>query len=227
MTSRNIQIEDSWKTILGDEFEKDYFRELKSFLISEIEAKQVVYPKPQLIFNAFNQCSFDKTKVILLGQDPYHGPGQAHGLSFSVNKGINIPPSLQNIYKEIHTDIGCDIPMHGNLETWAEQGVLLLNSTLTVRHKSPTSHSGKGWENFTDEVIRKCSEEKENLVFLLWGRFAQSKKVLIDQKKHLILEAAHPSPFSAHSGFFGCKHFSATNQFLESKKITPINWCIQ
>ncbi len=217
-------IEDGWKTALSAEFQADYFKTLKAFLTAEIKAKKVIYPHPKNIFKAFNQCAFDNTKVVLLGQDPYHGPGQANGLSFSVNKGVRIPPSLQNIYKEIHDDLGYPIPTHGNLEYWANQGVLCLNATLTVAHKKPTSHSGQGWEIFTDNVIKILSDKKENVVFLLWGSFARSKKTLIDPQKHHILEAPHPSPFSAHSGFFGCKHFSQTNQLLTQNNLTPIDW---
>ncbi len=218
------QIHESWLEVLSDEFEKPYFADLKQFLVTEIKAGKTIYPPSPQIFAAFDQCHFADLKVVILGQDPYHGPGQAHGLSFSVNPGVQIPPSLKNIYKELHTDVDFVIPEHGHLRTWADQGVLLLNATLTVEHKSPSSHQGKGWEKFTDEVIRTISTNKKNVVFLLWGNFARSKKALIDSEKHLILEASHPSPFSAHNGFFGCRHFSRTNQYLTKQELPQINW---
>jgi len=218
------QIHESWLSILSNEFQKPYFAELKQFLVAEIKAGKTIYPPAPHIFAAFYRCPFDQVKVVILGQDPYHGPGQAHGLSFSVNKGVRTPPSLQNIYKELKNDLDLSIPDHGDLHAWAEQGVLLLNATLTVQHKSPASHQGQGWEKFTDQVIQAISTQKEQVVFLLWGRFAQSKAPLIDAKKNLILQAAHPSPFSAHNGFFGCAHFSQANQYLKAHKITPIDW---
>ena len=227
MSTANInpQIEESWKAVLTDQFKADYFAQLKAFLIEE-KQKHEVYPPGQFIFNAFNLTPFDKVKVVILGQDPYHGPGQAHGLCFSVQAGVKPPPSLVNIFKEINEDLGLPIPNHGNLEKWGRQGVLLLNATLTVRARQAGSHQKKGWETFTDEIIRKLSQEKTGLVFLLWGRFAQAKAELIDQQKHHILKAPHPSPFSAHYGFFGCKHFSKTNEILVSQDMEGIDWNI-
>ena len=219
------QIEESWKIILKDEFQKEYFAELKTFLTAEKKIYSI-YPKGGDTFSAFNLCSFDSTKVVVIGQDPYHGSGQAHGLSFSVPKGIKPPPSLKNIFKELHTDLNFEIPNHGDLTSWAQQGVLLLNATLTVRAKQAASHQKKGWEQFTSRVIKEISDKKEGVVFLLWGRFAQDKEVLIDSTKHHILTAPHPSPFSAHSGFFGCKHFSETNYLLSQQNQDPINWQI-
>ena len=218
-----IKIESSWKQALADEFEEPYFKKLAEFVRGEyLSAK--VFPPPRFIFRAFELCPFDTVKVVLLGQDPYHGDGQAHGFCFSVPEKVNIPPSLANIYKEIVNDIGGTPPTHGNLEHWARQGVLLLNATLTVRAHNAGSHQGKGWEAFTDTVIKKLSDEKEHLVFLLWGNYAKKKNELIDPEKHLVLEAAHPSPFSAHSGFFGCKHFSKTNNYLAQHSKEPIRW---
>ena len=218
-----VKIEESWRRALTDEFRKPYFEKLTKKVRGEYTS-QKIYPPPALIFNAFNLCPFDSVRVVILGQDPYHGAGQAHGLSFSVPDGTAIPPSLQNIYKEIRDDLGLPIPKTGNLEHWAKEGVLLLNATLTVRAGSPASHSDIGWEKFTDAVIKTLSEKKERLVFLLWGRFAQDKASLIDLKKHLVLTAAHPSPFSAYNGFFRCKHFSKTNEYLISIGENPINW---
>jgi len=217
------KIDESWKDILKDEFAKPYFSDLKHFLTKEKE-QFTVYPPGTLIFNAFNKTSFEKVKVVILGQDPYHGPGQAHGLCFSVPRGIPPPPSLQNIFKEIQADLGIPIPSHGNLETWATQGVLLLNATLTVRANQPLSHQNKGWENFTNAVIQKLSADKEGLVFLLWGRHAGAKEEFIDGSRHHVLKAAHPSPFSAANGFFGCRHFSRTNEILKQQSLPPINW---
>ncbi len=219
----SVQIEASWKEALPEEFEKDYFKSLSETVRNAYVSKDV-FPPPKLVFNAFEHCPFKKVKVVILGQDPYHNPTQAHGLSFSVPNGVKPPPSLQNIYKEIATDIGTDIPRSGNLERWAEQGVLLLNATLTVEQNKPGSHQGLGWEVFTDAVIKKISDEKEHVVFLLWGKYAQEKGRSIDAKKHLVLTAAHPSPFSAHNGFFGCKHFSKTNEFLLQHDLEPIVW---
>ncbi len=220
----DIHIEKTWKEALSDEFMKPYFVELTKSIRSEYLNKKVIYPLPQHIFNAFNLCSFEHVRVVIIGQDPYHGHGQAHGLCFSVQDGVSIPPSLKNIYKEIHHDLGLPIPTTGNLTHWAKQGVLLLNATLTVEAGKPCSHQGRGWEEFTDAVIKKLSDEKEHLVFLLWGKYAQEKGVVIDATKHLVLTASHPSPFSAHSGFFGCKHFSKTNEYFLSHKIAPIYW---
>ncbi|MBR5432971.1 MAG: uracil-DNA glycosylase [Bacteroidales bacterium] len=217
------KIEPSWKSVLIDEFNKPYFVALKDFLVEE-KKKYVVYPAGANIFNAFACTPFDQVKVVIIGQDPYHGPGQAHGLSFSVPEGIQKPPSLVNIFKELHDDIGKPIPESGNLEAWAKQGVLLLNATLTVRANQAGSHQKHGWEQFTDSVISTLSKQKTGLVFLLWGRFAQDKATLIDASKHFILKAAHPSPLSAYNGFFGCKHFSKANEILLSQGKTPIAW---
>lgn len=218
------KIEQSWNSLLSDEFQSEYFSTLRGFLQAEKET-QTIYPPGSLIFNAFNQTPVDKVKAVILGQDPYHGPDQAHGLCFSVNDGIRFPPSLKNIFKELATDIGMAEPGSGNLTKWADEGVLLLNATLTVRKSNAGSHQGKGWEQFTDAAIRKLSCERQTLVFLLWGRFAQNKESLINKENgHLILKAPHPSPFSAHTGFLGCKHFSKTNEFLASNGIDPIDW---
>ncbi|MBU3854095.1 MAG: uracil-DNA glycosylase [Candidatus Paraprevotella stercoravium] len=219
----NVQIENSWKEKLTDEFEKPYFKELTDFVRQEYKT-QVCYPPGNLIFNAFNLCPFDQVKVVIIGQDPYHGPGQAHGLCFSVNDGIPFPPSLQNIFKEIQADLGKEVPVSGNLTRWAEQGVLLLNATLTVRAHQAASHQRHGWEEFTDAVIRKLSQERDHLVFILWGAYAQKKGAVIDRERHLVLTSAHPSPLSAYHGFFGNKHFSLTNAYLEQYGKTPINW---
>ena len=219
-----VQIESSWKHLLKDEFTKPYFQQIALHLKTEKSAGKTIYPPGQKIFNAFNQLPFENVKVVLLGQDPYHGEGQAMGLSFSVPKNMNPPPSLKNIYKELHDDIGMKIPTHGDLSSWADQGVLLLNASLTVRANEPNSHAMIGWHEFTNTVIRKLSDEKKGLVFLLWGKFAQEKTFLIDQSKHYVLKAAHPSPFSAHNGFFGCRHFSKTNQLLMKQGFEPIDW---
>ncbi len=219
----NVRIHPSWKKHLELEFAQPYFQELSAFVKEEYK-KGPVYPPPARIFAAFDACSFDEVKVVILGQDPYHGAGQANGLSFSVNEGLRVPPSLQNIYKEIHANLGLPIPKSGNLEHWAMQGALLLNATLTVRAGEAGSHQHKGWEQFTDAVIRLLSKEKDHLVFLLWGRYAQEKGAVIDQEKHLVLRAAHPSPFSADQGFFGCKHFSKTNDYLVWHGKEPIAW---
>lgn len=222
-----IDLEDSWLNILQPEFEKPYFKQLKSFLIEEKE-KYTIYPPGSLIFNALNLTPFNKVKVVIIGQDPYHGPGQAHGLCFSVQTGIKQPPSLVNIYKEISADLGIAMSAeNGNLEDWAKQGVLLLNATLTVRARQAGSHQGKGWEQFTDKIISELAQRREGLVFLLWGRFAQNKASLVDVSRHHVLKAAHPSPFSAYNGFMGCKHFSQTNQYLKSIGEEEIDWQIQ
>ena len=220
----NVQIEESWKKVLKEEFEKDYFKQIVTFLKAEKSAGKVIYPPGPLIFNAFNKTPFSKVKVVLLGQDPYHGKGQAMGLSFSVPDGISKPPSLVNIFKELENDLGISPSPDGNLEKWAKQGVLLLNATLTVRQNEAASHSKIGWLQFTDSVISKISELKEDVVFLLWGRFAQDKQSLIDETKHYVLKAAHPSPFSADKGFFGCRHFSKTNELLVLNNKEPIDW---
>ncbi len=222
----SVKIEPSWKKVLAPEFEKPYFKELTDFVKNEYKDK-TIYPPPGEIFEAFNRTPFDKVNVVILGQDPYHGPGQAHGLCFSVKHGIRTPPSLQNIYKEIHNDVGSPIPGGGNLEHWADQGVLLLNATLTVEARKAGSHQHKGWEEFTDAVVHALAEKKEHLVFLLWGAYAQKKGAFIDREKHLVLEAPHPSPFSADRGFFGCKHFSQTNAYLFAHGQDPIEWVKQ
>ena len=218
-----VKIEESWEKVLQPDFDKPYFKELTDFVRSEYAAT-TIYPPASLIFNAFNLCPFDKVKVVIIGQDPYHGPGQAHGLCFSVNDGIQLPPSLQNIFKEIKSDLDIPIPTSGNLTRWAEQGVLLLNATLTVRAHNAGSHQKKGWETFTDSVIRILAEQKENLVFILWGAYAQKKGAFIDRNKHLVLTSAHPSPLSAYQGFFGNKHFSQANAYLASHGIQPIDF---
>lgn len=219
----NVAIEPSWKKALQPEFEAAYFKQL-SQTVRAAYLSTTVYPPPKLVFNAFTHCHFDEVKVVVIGQDPYHGPGQAHGLCFSVAEGVRTPPSLQNIYKEIRDDIGTDIPESGNLERWADQGVLLLNATLTVEKSKAGSHQGLGWEQFTDAVIKAVSDQRQHVVFLLWGRYAQNKGAQIDRTKHLVLEAAHPSPFAAHNGFFGCKHFSRTNDYLQLHGKEPIEW---
>jgi len=216
-------IEESWQLSLQDEFEADYFQSLKEFLKREVKT-QTIYPPGKQIFSAFNLTPLTAVRVVILGQDPYHGAGQAHGLAFSVAEGVTIPPSLKNIYKELHDDLGIPVPTTGNLEKWAKQGVLLLNATLTVRASQPGSHQGKGWEIFTDQVIRTISDLRAGVVFLLWGRFAQEKSSLIDTSKHFVLKAAHPSPFSAHKGFMGCKHFSKTNEILQRNGMGEIDW---
>lgn len=221
----SIAIEKSWKNVLEDEFSKPYFLELKEFLVRE-KQQYTVYPKGNQIFAAFNHTPFDQLKVVIIGQDPYHGAGQANGLCFSVSPGITKPPSLVNIFKELESDLGIPVAKTGNLEPWADQGVLLLNATLTVRAGVAGSHQKKGWEIFTDTVIHKVSELKENVVFLLWGSFAQGKAELIDAKKHHILKAAHPSPL-ARGAFFSCRHFSKTNDFLQSKGLQPIDWRVE
>ncbi len=219
-----VQIHPSWKQILNDEFQQPYFAAIKQFLLKEKEQGFTIYPPGPLIFNAFNLTPFDQLKAVIIGQDPYHGKGQAHGLCFSVPDGVPPPPSLQNIFKELHADLALPIPKSGNLTGWAQQGVMLLNALLTVRANQPASHHNIGWERFTDAVIRKISKEKTGLVFLLWGKFAQEKQSLIDLSKHHVLKAAHPSPYSANNGFFGCRHFSRTNELLESHGITPVDW---
>ncbi len=219
----DVKIESSWKTALQPEFEKPYFEALTSFVKQEYAQTQI-FPPAKLIFNAFDQCPFDKVKVVILGQDPYHGVGQAHGLCFSVNDGIAFPPSLINIFKEIERDLGIPMPQSGNLERWAKQGVLLLNATLTVRAHLANSHAGKGWETFTDAAIEHLSRERENIVFMLWGSYAQKKGAVIDPSKHLVLKEVHPSPLSAHRGFIGCGHFGEANRYLVANGQEPINW---
>ena len=221
----DVKIEESWKSVLKDEFDKKYFVNLVDFLKRERSEGKLIYPPGKLIFNAFNKTPFSKVKVVILGQDPYHGTGQAHGLSFSVPEGVRKPPSLENIFKEIKDDLGFDPPSHGNLEHWAEQGVFLLNSILTVRAGEATSHAKCGWAYFTDAVIGELSELRSGLVFILWGNYARQKKEIIDMSRHFVLEATHPSPYSAPC-FFGCKHFSQTNKILKSRGLTEIDWRI-
>lgn len=217
------EIEENWYSFLKNEFEAPYFADIKAFLIQE-KRQYIVYPPSKLIFNAFNLTPFNDVKVVILGQDPYHNVGQAHGLAFSVPDGIQKPPSLQNIFKELNQDLGINIPTNGNLEKWAKEGVLLLNASLTVRAHNAASHAKIGWQRFTDAAIRTLSEQKNNLVFILWGNYAIAKENLIDHNKHLILKTVHPSPLSASRGFFGCKHFSKTNEYLIKNGITPIDW---
>ncbi len=225
--AKKTQIDESWLERIGDEFSKPYFLALKKVLLEEKRAGMTVYPPGQLMFNAFNSTPFSKVKVVILGQDPYHGAGQAHGLSFSVPDGVKPPPSLKNIYKEINAELGHPIPTSGNLMPWAKQGVFLLNAMLSVRASSAGSHSKIGWQNFTDAVIKSLSDHREGLIFLLWGKFAQSKNVLIDEVKHFVLSSPHPSPFSAHSGFFGNDHFVRCNHYLEQQGLDPIDWSIE
>jgi len=226
MEQMNPAIEDSWKKALGNEFGKPYMAELKGFLVEE-KMLHKVFPPGSLIFNAFNQTPFSYVKVVILGQDPYHGFGEAHGLCFSVLEGITKPPSLVNIFKEIENDLGIKPPVHGNLTAWARQGVLLLNATLTVRENLAGSHQNKGWETFTDEAIRQLSAQREGLIFVLWGKFAEAKAELIDRSKHFILTAPHPSPFSANRGFFGCRHFSHINELLKKMGKEEIDWKLE
>lgn len=224
----DVQIAKGWKEMLYKEFQQDYFIRITDQLKIEKQSQVKIYPPGPMIFNAFNTTDFNEVKVVIIGQDPYHGPGQAHGLSFSVQAGIKPPPSLINMYKEIESDLGVKMPRdYGNLTHWAKQGVLLLNATLTVRANQPNSHAGIGWSLFTDAVIRKLNQEKVKLVFLLWGNFAKEKGAHIDQKKHLVLKAAHPSPFAADKGFYGCRHFSKTNQYLIEHGLDPIDWLIK
>jgi uracil-DNA glycosylase len=221
-----VNIEASWKKLLKEEFRKPYFKQVVEHIKTEKQLRKIIYPPGSLIFNAFAKTPFSKVKVVIIGQDPYHGPNQAMGLSFSVPEGVSTPPSLRNIFQELHDDIGVPIPLAGNLTAWAEQGVMLLNASLTVRAGEPMSHSKIGWEIFTNKVIATISDLKEDVVFLLWGRFAQDKKELINIKKHFVLKAAHPSPLSANNGFFGCRHFSKTNEYLISHGKDPINWAL-
>ncbi len=223
-TNIRLKMDKGWRNLLESEMKCDYYLQLQLFLDQENRSGKLIYPPEHLIFNAFEKTPFDKVKVVLLGQDPYHGAGQAHGLSFSVDKGVKMPPSLKNIFKELNNDLGTGIPFSGNLEKWAGQGVLLLNAVLTVRHSEPGSHQNRGWEQFTDTVIRLLSEKKSGLIFLLWGRYAQAKEKLIDAGKHYILKAAHPSPFSAYQGFYGSRHFSKVNELLAKNGQTGIDW---
>ena len=219
-------IEESWKALLLEEFNSEYFLKLREFLIQE-KQKYTVYPEGKNIFNAFNLTPIDKVRVVIIGQDPYHGPGQAHGLCFSVPDGIRKPPSLQNIFKELHDDLGIPAPTTGNLEKWAHQGIMLLNATLTVRANQAGSHQNKGWEIFTDAAIKKLSHKKSDLIFILWGNYAQEKQEIIDLTKHYVLKSAHPSPFSANRGFFGCRHFSRTNEILRQLGQEEIDWHLE
>ncbi len=222
--NRSIDLIDSWKDILIEEFDQDYMKDLKSFLLTRYASGRTIYPKKSEIFNALNTTSFEEVKVVILGQDPYHAPQQAHGLSFSVNNNVPLPPSLQNIFQELKGDLGIDNGRCGNLSTWARQGVFLLNATLTVERGCPGSHQNKGWERFTDAIIQKLNEKKEHLVFLLWGSYATQKGQFIDRDRHLVVQSSHPSPFSAHRGFFGSKPFSKTNTYLEQHQYKPIDW---
>ncbi|MBE6208183.1 MAG: uracil-DNA glycosylase [Rikenellaceae bacterium] len=219
----DVKIAPDWKALLEEEFSKPYFEELTRFVKEEYATRRI-YPRGSNIFRAFDKCPLDKLKVVIIGQDPYHGPGQAHGLCFSVAEGVPHPPSLQNIFKEVAADIGTPIPVSGNLDRWAEQGVLLLNAVLTVREHEAASHAGKGWEQFTDAVVRKIAERKQGVVYLLWGSYAQRKGAIANPTQNCILKAVHPSPLSAYRGFLGCKHFSKANEYLISTGQTPINW---
>ena len=223
MSERNIKLHPSWLTHLQTEFDQPYMQQLADFLRIEKEAGKIIYPSGKNIFNAFNTTPLDQVKVVILGQDPYHGPDQAHGLSFSVPKGTRVPPSLVNIYKELAADIGINTPQHGNLKQWANQGILLLNSVLTVEQAQAATHQKRGWEKFTDAVVKLINKECQRVVFLLWGSYAQKKGQDIDRNKHLVLTAPHPSPLSAHRGFLGCKHFSQTNQYLQQHDQSPID----
>lgn len=225
-TPAGIKLHHSWLSLLKDEFEQPYLKSLKQFLTKEKQRGKVIFPPGNLIFSAFNSTPFDAVKVVILGQDPYHGPNQAHGLCFSVMPGVPFPPSLQNIFQEIHQDLGVPIPEHGCLQSWAGQGVLLLNATLTVERNRAGSHQGRGWEQFTDRAVQLLNERRAGLVFLLWGSYAQKKGQFIDRQKHLVLEAPHPSPLSAHRGFFGTRHFSRTNDYLAQQGQPPIDWSL-
>lgn len=221
-----VQLEPGWKAVLGAEFEQDYMQQLRAFLLAEKQAGKTIFPPGPEIFHAFDRTPFDQVKVVILGQDPYHGPGQAHGLCFSVRKGVRVPPSLVNIYKEIERDLHIPVPAHGNLEKWAGQGVLLLNVTLTVEQANAGSHQRKGWEQFTDAAIRHLNDDRDGLVFMLWGSYAQKKGAIIDRNRHCVLTAPHPSPLSAHRGFIGCGHFSEANRYLQAHGQTPIDWSV-
>jgi uracil-DNA glycosylase len=226
MASSSVQLDESWKKLLNEEFDSSYFASLKTFLIAEKNSGKTIFPPGKQIFAAFDATPFDKVKVVILGQDPYHGPGQANGLCFSVNRCVKPPPSLVNIFKELQADLNIPIPSHGDLSTWAQQGILLLNSTLTVRAHEAGSHQNKGWEIFTDKTIQAISTHKTHVVFILWGRYAQSKRALIEESKHHVIASAHPSPLSAHNGFWGSKPFSKTNAYLFSKGIAPVDFSL-
>ncbi len=219
----DVRIAEDWKELLADEFDKPYFEELTDFVRREY-ASRIIYPKGRNIFRAFDKCPFDRLKVVIIGQDPYHGDGQANGLCFSVNDGVPFPPSLRNIFTEISRDTGAGVPASGNLDRWAEQGVLLLNAVLTVRAHEAASHSGRGWEQFTDAVVRAISERRDGIVYMLWGNYAQRKGAMVDPTRNLVLKCAHPSPLSANNGFFGCRHFSRANEYLSAIGKTPIEW---
>lgn len=221
-----IQLEASWLKLLQGQFDQTYMIRLREFLVTRKQHQTVIYPPGAQIFNALNSTPFDKVKVVILGQDPYHGPGQAHGLCFSVLPGVKIPPSLRNIYQEISSDLGITPPLHGHLQSWAGQGVLLLNAVLTVERGQAASHQGKGWETFTDAVVQSLTDDREGLVFMLWGSYAQKKGAVIDRRKHLVLKAPHPSPLSAHRGYFGCRHFSQANQYLRENEKSEIDWSL-
>ena len=223
---KKVQLHDSWLSRLGDQFEQEYMHKLREFLLTRKQHRAVIYPPGAQIFNALNSTPFEQVRVVILGQDPYHGPGQAHGLCFSVLPGVRIPPSLANIYREIQDDLGIPVPHHGYLQSWAEQGVLLLNAVLTVERGQAGSHQGKGWETFTDTVVRVLNDEGDGLVFMLWGAYALRKGAMINRRKHLVLTAPHPSPLSAHRGFLGCKHFSSANEYLEQQQKLPIDWSV-
>ena len=224
MDKKNVKLDPSWLKVLGEEFDQPYMVKLKEFLVAQKSSGKIIYPAGSNWFSAFNSTPFDQVKVVILGQDPYHGPNQAHGLCFSVLPGVAIPPSLRNMYQELHSDLGISPPNHGCLTQWADQGVLLLNATLTVEQGNAGAHQGQGWEQFTDRAVHVLNEQREGLVFLLWGSYAQKKGALIDTAKHRVLKAPHPSPLSAHRGFFGCKHFSMTNQYLKEQGLAPIEW---
>lgn len=221
-----IKLNPSWKNKLEPEFDQEYMKKLKAFLVGEYKAKKVIYPKGDEYFAALNYTDFDKVKVVIVGQDPYHGPDQAHGLSFSVREGVRFPPSLQNIFKELKADLGIETPKSGSLVKWAEEGVLLLNAVLTVEGGLAASHQGQGWEQFTDKIIHLLNEQRTGLVFILWGSYAQKKAAFVDRKKHLVIESVHPSPLSAHRGFFGTKPFSRANSYLKSKGMSEVNWSL-
>ena len=224
--AKKVQLHESWLSRLQDQFEQDYMQKLRQFLLTRKQHRAVIYPPGNQIFNALDSTPFDKVRVVILGQDPYHGPGQAHGLCFSVKPGVKVPPSLVNIYAEIKSDLGIAPPAHGYLQSWAEQGVLLLNAVLTVERGQAGSHQGKGWEKFTDTIVQLLNEEREGLVFMLWGNYAKRKGSVINRHKHLVLNAPHPSPLSAHQGFFGCRHFSQANDYLKQHGQEPIDWSV-
>lgn len=224
MTERTVQLDEGWKQVLADQFEQPYMQQLRGFLQAEKSAGKVIFPPGPLMFNALNSTPLEQVKVVIIGQDPYHGPGQAHGLSFSVPPGVPAPPSLQNIFKEIQRDLGYPIPGHGCLQSWADQGVLLLNAVLSVQQANAGSHANRGWERFTSRIIEVLNEQREHLVFMLWGSYAQKKGAHIDSKRHCVLASSHPSPLSAHRGFLGNGHFSAANRYLQEHGLTPIDW---